>query len=193
VLRVIRLLIVTLVGAALGLGSVWLALNDPRVDFTDRLGAWRVAAGAATGDPYTAARVARAGLVGLGAAEGVAFVALTDEAGRPLDPACHYVVRGPMPPGDLWTLTVTDTAGRPPRNPARRIGFTSRDVIRAADGSVAVGIGRTARPGNFVPTGDLASLVVTLRIYDSGLSARLPRAEDLPAPRLSECPGRPPA
>jgi hypothetical protein len=191
VLRVVRLLIVTLVGAALGLGTVWFALGDPRVDFAQRIGGWRVSVGAGTGDPYAAARIARAGLVGLGAAEGVAFVAREDADGRRLDPACHYLLEGPVPPGDLWTLTVTDEQGRPPRNPARRIGFTSRDVIRNGDGTVSITLGRTARPGNFLPAGDLASLVVTLRIYDSGLSARLPRPADMPVVRRTECAGRP--
>lgn len=187
--RVVRLLIVTLVGAALGLGSVWLALTHPMTDFSPRIGPWRLATGItpARDDPYAAARAARDGLVALGAAEGVAFVARTDDDGRPLDPRCHYMVEGPMPAADLWTLGVTDDTGRPPRNPARRIGFTARDVVRSGDGRVAITVGRTARPGNFVPVGDLSTLVLTLRAYSSGLSARLPRAGELPAVRRAEC------
>lgn len=190
-LRVVRLLIATVIGAVLGLGSVKLALDDPRADFSPAVGPWRIPAGLATSDPYALARVARAGLVGLGAAEGVAFVARTDGGGDLLDPACHYAIEGAMPPAGLWTLAVTDRDGRLPDNPAHRIGFTSRDVIRSPDNSVTIRVGRTARPGNFVPTGSLTSLVFTLRIYASGLAGRLPRVDEMPDIRKSECAGGP--
>lgn len=189
-LRVIRLLIATAIGAALGLGSVKLALDDPRADFSPAIGPWRIVAGPETvSDPYAVARVARAGLVGMGAAEGVAFTARGDSDGVPFDPACHYAVEGEMPPAGLWTLTVSDDAGRLPVNPARRVGFTSRDVIRQPDGTVLIVVGRTARPGNFVPTGDLAPLRLTLRVYASGLAGRLPRVDEMPRVTRTDCAG----
>lgn len=188
---VLRLLIVAALGAGLGLGSVKVALDDVRLDFTPRIGPWQVTQGAGStiSDPYVTARAARRGVVGLGPAEGVAFVARSDSAGRPLDGRCHYVVEGPIPPGDLWTLAVTDGDGRPPRNPANRIGFTSREVVLESDGRVVVGIGPTARPGNFVPAGGLADLVVTLRVYSPRLAAELPAEAGMPLIRLAECPG----
>ncbi len=182
---VVRLLVVAVIGAGLGLGSVWLALGDPRLDLTPHLGPWRVA-GAAS-DPYAAARAARAGGLPLGPAEGVALVATSDADGRPLDPRCHYRVTGPAPSAPLWTLAVTDRQGRPPTNPAGRIGFTSRDVIYDHAGGIEVVVGPTARPGNFVPAADLAGLVFTLRIYEPGVAADLPPAERLPTVRLSGC------
>jgi len=190
VLRVLRLLIAATIGAVLGLGSVKAMLDDPRADFSVAVGPWRLGSGAA-GDPYAAARIARAGLVGLGAAEGTAFAARTDSDGERLDPACHYVVAGAMPAADLWTLAVTDEDGRPPVNPAGRVGFTSRDAVRAADGGVAIGVGRTVRPGDFVPVGDLASLRLTLRFYVSGLAGRLPRVDEMPAIQRLDCGSRP--
>ncbi|WP_181704324.1 DUF1214 domain-containing protein [Chthonobacter albigriseus] len=186
---VLRLLIVALLGAGLGLGSVWFVLETSALDAGTAIGPWRVQTGETGSDrhPYAAARASREGRIGLGPAEGVAFEARFDAAGQPFNPACHYTIEGALPPADLWTLAVTDDAGHLPRNPAGRTGFTSRDAIRQPDGGILITVGRTARPGNFVPTGSLASLVFTLRIYAPGLSARLPGPELLPAIRRLSC------
>jgi hypothetical protein len=185
--RVFCLLITASIGAVGGLGSVWLALTDPRFDVAAHRGEWRVATAAS--DPYAAARAARAGTLSLGAAEGIALVARSDEAGRALDPRCHYAVDGPVPAADLWTLVVTDEAGRLPSNPACRVGFTSRDSIRRGDGTVEIVVGPTARPGNFVPATGLRQIVLTLRVYSSAIAADLPAAEQLPRVRRLQCPG----
>jgi hypothetical protein len=186
-LLVLRMLVIAALGAGLGLGSAFLALDDPRLDFTPRIGPWHVEGAAA--DPYAAARAARDGTLALGAAEGVAFTAVADDEGRTLDPRCHYAVAGPVPPGELWTLAVTDRAGRPPVNPAGRIGFTSRDVIRRADGTVEIAVGPSMRPGNAVPAPGLASLRLTLRVYSPRLAADLPGREEMPAIRRLDCAG----
>jgi hypothetical protein len=182
----VRLILASVIGAGAGLGSVWLALTDPRFERTPTIGPWRLASSAE--DPYGAARDARDGRLPFGAAEGIALVARSDVAGRPLDPRCHYAVAGPLPDATLWTLAVTDARGRPPDNPANRIGFTSRDVVRAADGSVEVTVGPTARPGNFVPTAGLDSVVLTLRIYSPAIAANLPGRRAVPSVRLAGCP-----
>ncbi|WP_075218164.1 DUF1214 domain-containing protein [Mongoliimonas terrestris] len=188
---VVRLLIIAVIGATAGLGSVWLALESGVFDTAPRIGPWRLQAGGGgpSANPYAVAENARAGRIGLGPAEGIAVVAATDSAGNPLEPICHYAVEGAIPAAELWTLSVTDEAGNLPRNPAGRTGFTSRDAIRTADGSLVVIVGRTARPGNFVPTGTLGSVVLTLRLYGSGLAARLPGPDRLPAIRRLECGG----
>jgi hypothetical protein len=182
----LRLILASVIGAGVGLGSVWLALTDPRFERAPTIGPWRLASSAA--DPYAAARDARSGRLPFGAAEGIALVARADMAGRPIDPRCHYAVSGPLPDASLWTLAVTDADGRPPENKAGRFGFTSRDVIRAADGTVEVVVGPTARPGNFVPTTGLASTVLTLRIYSPAIAANLPNRRGLPTVRLTGCP-----
>nr|WP_246329642.1 DUF1214 domain-containing protein [Chthonobacter rhizosphaerae] len=184
-------MIIALVGAVAGLGSTWWALESGLFDTAPRIGPWRLQAGGpgTSANPYQIAEDARAGRIGLGPAEGIAVVATTDSAGTPLDPLCHYAVAGPIPSAELWTLAVTDEAGRLPSNPAGRTGFTSRDAVREADGTLAVVVGRTVRPGNFVPTGRLGSIVLTLRLYGSGLAARLPGPDRLPAIRLLHCGG----
>jgi hypothetical protein len=185
----LRLILASVIGAAGGLGSVWLVLTDPRFESAPTIGAWTLAAAAA--DPYAVARDARSGRLPFGAAEGIALVARADMAGRVLDPRCHYALAGPMPDAALWTLAVTDADGRPPVNPAGRIGFTSRDVIRAADGTVEIVVGPTARPGNFVPAGDLGSVVLTLRIYSPAIAANLPARRALPTVSLVGCTAAP--
>jgi hypothetical protein len=186
-MSVLNLLITATVGAVVGLGSVWIALTDPRLAFGTEIGPWQVASQAR--DPYTAARAARGRTLTLGAAEGVTFVARSDQGGNPLDPRCHYVVEGPVPAGELWTFVVTDAVGRLPVNPAGRIGFTSQDVIRRADNTVEIVVGATARPGNFVPSGGLSSLVLSLRVYSSRLAADLPEPAEMPQVRLLSCRG----
>lgn len=188
---ILRLLLSAAIGAGLGLGSVWLVLNDPRFDLSPKIGVWRIAhaSGEGLSDPYSVARTARSGRIALGAAEGVALVAALDSDGLPLDPTCHYRVRGPIPGGDLWTISVTGPDGRLPRNPAERLGFSGRDAIREADGTVVVGFGPTMRPGNFIPTTGLAAQVVTLRIYSTSLSGRLPDETGLPTVERVACGG----
>jgi hypothetical protein len=191
VLHALRVLIIALLGAGFGLGSAWFALTDDRIDFTPAAGPWRISGAAGGLDPYARARSARGGLIALGPAEGVAFVARQDSGGRRLDPNCHYRIAGPIPASDIWTITVSDEQGHRPVNPANRIGFTSRDVIRNSDGTTEIIVGRTARPGNFVATGDLRSLEFTLRLYSAYVATRLPKAEDLPRIEVAECAGRP--
>lgn len=187
---ILNALVIVMLGAILGLGSAAAVLESNLLGDTQRIGPWRTgplqALGA--GNPYAAARLARSGAVPLGAAEGVSFVAETDSDGAALDPACHYAVEGGLVWADLWTLTVDDHDGRLPDNPARRFGFTSRDVLREATDRFRITVGRTARPGNFVPTGALTGLRLTLRIYDADAAARLAGDIELPTIRRSECP-----
>ncbi len=64
----LRLILASVIGAAGGLGSVWLALTDPRFESAPSIGVWTLAASAA--DPYAVARDARSGRLPFGAAEG---------------------------------------------------------------------------------------------------------------------------
>ncbi len=121
-------------------------------------------------DPYTLAAVDRSGLLPLGAAEGLTFVARTDGAGTPLSSTCDYAVRGPMPPARYWTLSLLDPAGFPIANPAARYGFTSAEVLRIEGTPVAVTIASEARSGDWLPTGRARAYVLMLRLYDTGLS-----------------------
>ena len=121
-------------------------------------------------DPYTLAADERSGVLPLGVAEGLTFVARTDSDGRAFARSCDYVVAGPMPQARYWTLSLLDAAGFPIADPAERYGFTSAEVLRDVGAPVTIEVSPQARSGNWLPTGKRGSYVLMLRLYDSGLS-----------------------
>ena len=77
------------------------------------IGAWKAwpKTGTADIDPYARAAVARSGELPIGSGDGVAFLARSDEKGRPLDGRCDIAVSGITPAARFWTLTLYDTQG----------------------------------------------------------------------------------
>ena len=122
-------------------------------------------------DPYALAATARAGLLPLGAGEGLSFIAKGDSAGATFDRACDYVVRGPMPSARYWTLSLLTPDGFPIADPASRYAITSAEALRFGNEAVTIFVASEARAGNWLPTGKAGSYVLMLRLYDSGLSA----------------------
>ena len=159
-----------LVGVLLGL-----AVTISSLDLDNRglkAGVWRSTPRDGSGDidPYALAANARAGLLPLGTAEGLTFLATTDDAGRTLEVRCDYVVKGPMPPTRYWTLSLLDGKGFPIANAAQRYGFTSSEVLRLGDESARISISARARSGNWLPVGDISTYTLMLRLYDTSLS-----------------------
>ena len=72
-------------------------------------------------DPYTLAADERSGVLPLGVAEGLSFVARTDSEGRAFAASCDYVVKGPMPQARFWTLSLLDPAGFAVRRSGRAL------------------------------------------------------------------------
>jgi hypothetical protein len=136
-------------------------------------GPWRGAPrdGAPDIDPYSLAAVDRSGIMPLGAAEGLSFVASTDSAGGPLSAACDYAVTGAMPTARYWTLSALTLGGFPIANPAQRYGFTSAEVVRPSQAPLVISVASEARSGNWLPIGTAGPYVLALRLYDTGLSA----------------------
>jgi hypothetical protein len=75
-------------------------------------------------------------------------------------------------------------------NPIDRQGFTSQEIVRRADGSFDIVASPRARPGNWLPTGDIESYVLVLRLYDSpvGVATRTAREIPMPAIQSRACP-----
>lgn len=121
-------------------------------------------------DPYTLAATERSGLLPLGSAEGLTFVARTDGEGAPLSPACDYAVRGPMPQARYWTLSLLTPDGFLVADAAERYGFTSAEVLRTEGDGVTITVAPDARSGDWLPTGRAKAYVLMLRLYDTGLS-----------------------
>lgn len=188
-----RFILVVLLGCLGGLASVWVAMEDPRFDFTPTIGPWRLVDLAPGDDPYAQARSSRKGLVWLGPSEGLTLAAFKASDGHSLSPNCVYAIEGPAPKDVPWTLTVADHDNHLPVNSAGRTGFSVYDVSRPGPGNgIRVGFGPTVRPGDFIPTAGLRSVAVYLRVYSATAAKQPLSAADLPAIVRQDCPAEAP-
>ena len=193
--RFLEIAFVLLIGLGIGGAVSWLSIQN-RLGFGAlRLGAWTSwpLAGSAGADPYTRAKVAAEGEIPLGAAEGIAFLARTDDAGEPLRRECRYTLVGRTPPARFWTLSAHDLSGAAlahrAGSPAAQRGLVSRELLREADGSVQVTVGRGAGAANWLPTQGSGPYQLVLRLYDAQLAATEGNRSDLmPAIRFAGCP-----
>ncbi|MBS7542028.1 DUF1214 domain-containing protein [Ancylobacter oerskovii] len=191
-MRPLLFILTLVIGAVVGLGLTWFATANGYGPGLVRAGAWKAwpKAGTEEADPYARAALARAGELPLELADGLAFVAVTDDAGRPLDGRCDIRLSGTVPQARFWTLTLTDRDGNLVDNAADRHGFTSTEVVWNRDGMVDVVLGPRARAGNWLPTGARDRLALTLRLYDApvGLASRTSDAPEMPKLITERCP-----
>lgn len=122
----------------------------------------------AAANPYAKARRAREGEFPLGQAEGLAFHAAADSAGRPLSGRCAYRITGNTPPSRLWTLHLTDTAqevlegeGTFPR------AMHSTRLQRQPNGTFTLHLDETARSGNWIKLDHSGRVVLHLTLFDT--------------------------
>lgn len=170
--RVFNLALCVAIALVGGVGTAYLAIDRGRLFNEVRLGQWTAypTAGTPEADPYSAATLARTGQVPLGAGEGLAFFGERDSAGAALDDRCDYLISGKTPPARLWTLSVIDVAGRLVDNAAHRPSVDSTALLRKPDGSFTVTASRSARPGNWMPLGEVGAFTFVLRLYDTPLT-----------------------
>ncbi len=175
-----------LAGTALGLAVTYYVLGAG-IRFDEvRVGPWTrwPQSGSMDIDPYAHAMLARSAEMPLGTAEGLSFFAWTDSAGAALRASCDYVVSGPIPSTRYWTLSLYSPNGSLIDNPARRFGFTSAEILRAADGSFEITIARNARPGNWLPVGNISHFALVLRLYDTLVDFGLSSFESTALPHI---------
>lgn len=168
-MTLIKFLLTALAGILLGF-FITVRVLDHDVGFdTARAGPWlgQPKSGTMDIDPYANAIIARTAELPLGSAEGLTFIARTDSDGDSLRPECDYTVSGTVPPTRYWTLTLVSPKGFLIDNSAKRFGFTSAEVVRAADGTFTIAVARAARPGNWLPVGDAKHYALMLRLYDT--------------------------
>ena len=192
-MRLILVSVIALsIAAAVGLGLTWRTATKGTDFSAITIGAWtaRPRTGTSDIDPYARASVARSGELPVGTGDGVTFLATTDNNGRALDGRCDVVVSGTTPPARFWTLTLYDTNGQLTANALHRYGFTSEEVVRAADGSFELRVAARARAGNCLPTGGLDRYVLAIRFYDTpvGVATRSQRDAPMPAVTTVGCP-----
>ena len=171
----IKAVLIATVGLALGLWSARATLSDRFPIAVDKIGAWRVEAraGSANADPYTRARVERAGEVPLALGEGLRMTTGADSDGRALDSRCVYKVGPHAPPTRYWTLELVDGEGRPVPNPAERYVLRSTEILREPDGGFSIFVSARAHAGNWLPIGAPIRFGLALRLYDPALSGAL--------------------
>ncbi|MDQ0394551.1 DUF1214 domain-containing protein [Labrys monachus] len=184
-----------IVAAALGLGLTWWTTSERFRPGSLRIGSWTAwpLPDPQDADRYIRARIARSGDLPLGPGEGLAFTALADSDGVPLDGRCRYRIVPILPPARWWTLAIYDGAGRTIANPSARHGFISSAVLRGPGGVAAVTVAPDVQPGNWLPSAP-GPFRLVLRLYDSpisggwALSERSERVNvSMPEIRRDEC------
>ncbi|MDR3464664.1 MAG: DUF1214 domain-containing protein [Xanthobacteraceae bacterium] len=180
-------LVALLLATAIGLGATWITATRGVNVGTLTIGSWvaRPRTGTSDIDPYARASVARSGELPIGAGDGIAFTAITDDAKRPLDGRCDVIVSGVTPAARFWTLTLYDPTGQLVANSMERYGFTSQEIVRGSDGSFEIRIAPRARAGNWLPTGGLDRYTLVLRLYDTPVGIATRTQRDAPMPTIS--------
>ncbi len=153
-----------------GAASVWYALTAQEGVGAVTIAGWTAypEMGTPNADPYSKARVARDGILVLGRAEGLAFVAQHDSTGETLHRECRYTVEGTVPPARLWTLYALDSRSVAIAAPAHMPGVVnSYGVLFLPDNSLTVTVGAPPAPGNWLSTGGVGPMSLVLTLYDT--------------------------
>jgi hypothetical protein len=181
-----------LVVVTTGVGSSWYVTRHGFAWTTDVMGPWRhwVLAGRVDADPYTRAHFARIGALPLPVDIGETHVATRDSEGHALNSWCDYEVTFRAPVEAWWSLAVFDAHGQLVENPVERHAYTSQTAAIAPDGTVVATLSRSARPGNWLPTGGAGRLTLVYTLIDYATSAGLESDQSggrLPSIRRTEC------
>ena len=174
-----------------GLGSSWYMIEKGSRLTTRSSGPWTAwtSAGRADADPYTRAHFLRRGMLPLSSTLALTYQASTDSDGQALYSSCDYIVEGEEPKAGFWSLAVFNEQGALIPNTAERYSFNSATILRPPSGRLDVRLSRSARPGNWLPTGGAGRVTLIMTIEEpksGGLDeTRLPLA--LPTIRRIAC------
>ncbi|WP_052216084.1 DUF1214 domain-containing protein [Sphingomonas sp. ERG5] len=152
-----------LIGAG---GAVW-SVRAGALGSATSIGPWTTGKdyGTAAASAKTRAVVALRGLLALPATETRYYNAATDDAGRPLDGKCRYLVMGGALPVKWWSLTLYDPQGYLVANPANIWSIGSAALPAAEQGQWLVTIAPDKQVGYWLPTGRPGRFELTLRAY----------------------------
>lgn len=154
-----------------------------------KIGPWEAvrAVGDAAADPYAHALIASSGQLPPGSAEGMRFVALTAQDGRPLLPACSVVLSGIVDIARLWTLSLAQPNGALLNEgdplAAARLALHSQDIVYHADGSFSLTIGPRPLTPNAILIDTDQPISVVLHAYDGAITS-LPDSGEAALPRI---------
>jgi hypothetical protein len=124
--------------------------------------------GSTGANPYVKAWVAENGLMAVSASLSLYLDAYNDDNGQPLVANCDYVIKGPALKAGYWNITVYNENGFVIANAQNRYSYSSTDIQFEPDGSFIIYLSKTAKQGNWLPTGNAKTLNVYLRLHDSG-------------------------
>lgn len=166
---IVRLLVGLAVALSVGFGTSYYALTDGRLFAAVRVGSWAAwpDVGQPMPDPYSRAYLARTGHMQLGYAEGLEFVATTDDSGDPLDARCEYRLTGKVPGASFWTLVAVDPEGVNIAASPDLSALQSERVARWADGGLQASIGAGMGPGNWLEIEGTGPFHLVLTLYDA--------------------------
>jgi len=169
-----------------GGASVWYALKIQDGVGAIRIGQWTAFPdiGTPAADPYSKARVAREGVLALGRAEGLSFVAENDAAGDQLKRECSYRIEGGFPTARFWTLYAADQSlGVVETGKPRLAVLQSYEVLRQADNSVIISVGHHPMSGNWLLTDGSGRMYFVLTFYDTPIASST-GLSDVSLPRI---------
>lgn len=186
-MRVLTLAYVLALGATLGFASAHHAVAGRPLFGKVEIGAWTSwpRSGGREVDPYMRAYFARGVHLPLGAGEGLELIAGRDDAGRPLEGQCRYMLTGATPPTRGWTLSVTDIDGRPFNLPLARSGFSDAEIVRDESGSLRIAAAATVEGGNWLPLPSGGRFQFRLRLYDTPISSHAGELRPDALPRIT--------
>jgi hypothetical protein len=187
----LKVVIVLLVGIALGLGATWFTvIKRGTLGGGVSDGPWSTTldAGSKTADPWLRARIAVHGLLALNRSETIYYTARTDSAGAPLTGACRYRIEGKDPPTRWWSITAYGADDFLIPNPAGIYSASMHSVHRGAGGRFAIALAKEKPVGDWIPVGD-GPFSVSIRLYnpDAAVAAD-PAHVALPTITKESCP-----
>ncbi|MFC7053848.1 DUF1214 domain-containing protein [Hansschlegelia quercus] len=182
---VLWVLAVFALAASIGLGATWWTVANGLPATGLVIGPWRSEpdVGTLSADPYERAGAARRGEAPLSIGDGLAFMAATDDEGRPLEAACDYALEGALPPARLWTIAAFDPQGRRLSKPGEEPALTSANAARTVGAPLALTLSREPAPGNWMQLHGAGAFRLRLTFYDTALGSALQR--EIPGVLLS--------
>lgn len=166
---VLTVVVAVALGVGLGLFSAWRAVGSAKPIDVVRIGLWEAqpSAGTEDADPYSRARLARAGELPLGSGEGLQLTAVQDRAGASLQGGCAYRLVGRTPPARLWTVVVEGADGSPLAGRPGTRALGSEAILRSPDGAFTLHFAPEPRPGNWLSSEHDGPIRLVVRLYDT--------------------------
>jgi hypothetical protein len=171
-----------------GASSVWYTLDRQDGFEAVKIGGWTAfpEIGTPEADPYSQARTARQGILTLGRAEGISFIAQYDSSGERLRQSCSYIFEGSFPPARFWTLYAADENLSALDSHARRpSALHSYEVLREAENGVSIATGPHPAPGNWLMIRGAGAMLLVLTLYDTSIASSTGVA-DVDLPRVTK-------